>query len=266
MTNKIHDAFDQINASEEIKSSTMHFLQTQREKRHPHQTCFMWKSAAAAFLVIFVIVLGAGGYYTIKTPISYVSIDVNPSLELALNRYDRVVSATAYNEEGESILNRVKVKGESYQNAIDSLVESEALQPYLTEDSMLTFTVAANDPEKAYTILNAIENCASCQNHQGRGYTADVTSIAKAHEYGMSFGKYKAYLILSEYDNTVTTEECLNMSMAELHHQIQEHKNSSHNNENADFCEHQNSESVHEQERKHEHEQEHEQEQEHEHE
>lgn len=224
MTNKIHDAFDQIQASEEIKSSTMQFLQTQREKRHPHPTRFVWRNAAAVFLAIFVLILGAGGYYTIKIPVSYVSIDVNPSLELALNRFDRVVFATAYNEDGESILNCVKVKGESYQNAIDTLVESEALQVYLTKDSMLTFTVAANDPEKANTILNAIENCASCQNHQGRGYTADVTSIAKAHECGMSFGKYKAYLILSEYDNNVTTEECRNMSMAELHHQIQEHK------------------------------------------
>lgn len=258
MTNKIHDAFDRIQASEEIKSSTVHFLQTQREKSHPHPTRFVWRNAAAAFLAIFVLVLGAGGYYTIKTPVSYVSIDVNPSLELALNRYDRVVSATAYNEEGESILNCVKVKGKSYQNAIDTLVESEALQPYLTKDSMLTFTVAANDPEKANTILNTIENGAGCQNHEGRGYTADVASIGKAHECGMSFGKYKAYLTLSEYDSTVTTEECRDMSMAKLHHQIQKHKHNNDTSGNNDSYEHKKSqttpEQAHEQEREHEHE------------
>jgi len=226
LTNRIQDAFDNIKASKELKSSTMRFLQMEREKRSPRQVRRpVWRKTLAAACAMLVLMVGFGGYYTIQTPVAYVSIDVNPSVELALNRYDRVVSATAYNEDGEIVLDGVTVKGKLYTEAIDLIVESDAMQPYLTEDSALTFTVAAGDSNKESTILSGIENCSGCQEHGGRSYTADVNSMTEAHDSGLSFGKYAAYLVLSQYDNTVTTEDCQDMSMAEIHSQISEHEN-----------------------------------------
>jgi hypothetical protein len=44
--------------------------------------------------------LAVGGYAFYNTPINYVSFDVNPSVELGLNFFDKVVSCEACNEEG----------------------------------------------------------------------------------------------------------------------------------------------------------------------
>ena len=71
MTNRVQDAFDCIKADKDLKA----------------------------------------GYSWVQRPVSYVSIDVNPSIELALNRFDRVVYAAAYNLEGEEILNGLSLKG-----------------------------------------------------------------------------------------------------------------------------------------------------------
>jgi len=238
LTNKIHDAFDSVEANEELKSSTARFLREEREKRGGGRVRRpAWRTTFAAVCAMAALLVGVGGYYyTTRTPVSYVSIDVNPSVELALNRYDRVVSAAAYNEDGVIVLDGVDVKGELYTEAIDTIVESEAMRPYLTANATLTFTVAAGDSDKESAIMTGIENCDGCQEHGGQSYTADVTSIAAAHDRGLSFGKYAAYLVLSQYDNTITTEDCQSMSMAEIRERIREQEGGECDNEDHGTC------------------------------
>lgn len=223
MTNRIQEAFDQIEASEALKSSTLRFLQMERERRNRRVFLFGWERAVAVACAALVLCLG-GGFYTVKTPVSYISIDVNPSIELSINRFDRVVDTAFYNEEGEALLTDVQVMGLRYTEAIDAIVESEALQPYLGKKASLSFTVAAGDSEKRAAILTGIEECSGARKHHGQSYEADISSIPDAHESGLSFGKYAAYLALSQYDSTVTTEDCRGMSMGEIHQQIDSHE------------------------------------------
>lgn len=236
--NKIRDAFESIRAGEELKASTRAFLRTARQKeenRTAHRKkvghnrsifriypVFRW--AFGAICAMLIMFLGAGGYALLLEPVAYVSIDVNPSLELALNRLNLVISATAYNEDGEFILKNVSINGKSYTDAIDLLVESDVMQPYLTEDSALTFTVAAADGHKEEILLSGINNCSGCRQHGGVSFSTDINTLNTAHENGLSLGRYAAYSILSEYDDSITTEDCHNMTMAEINGLIEAHK------------------------------------------
>ncbi|MEG1196718.1 MAG: hypothetical protein RSE58_14205, partial [Clostridia bacterium] len=49
------------------------------------------------------------GAYLCKTPTSYVSMDVNPSIEYTLNLFNRVLSVRAVNEDGAEILKEVNL-------------------------------------------------------------------------------------------------------------------------------------------------------------
>ena len=40
----------------------------------------------------------------LNSPVSYISIDVNSYVELALNRFDTVVEASAYNDGGANVI------------------------------------------------------------------------------------------------------------------------------------------------------------------
>lgn len=224
MGNKIRNAFEPIKASDKMKNSTIRYLQQARTTQSPNLAAHTWQRSFAAVCAMLIIVLGIGGLYTVRTPVSYVSIDVNPSIELALNRYERVVSAKAYNEDGTVVLSGLKVNGMRYTQAIDAIVESDAMQPYLTEDSALTFTVASGNTDRETEIVTGIENSHGCSSHGGVSYTADVSSLSEAHGCGMSFGKYAAYLTLSQYDNTITAEDCHDMTMGEIHRQINAHE------------------------------------------
>lgn len=230
MTNKVHDAFDEVKASEELKASARQFLAAEREKRElaqePVHSRPVWGRTLAAVCAAFILVFGLGALFTTQQAVSFVSIDVNPSIELSLNRYDRVVSAAAYNDDGEIVLKDVSVKGKKYAEAIDEIVESKAMHPYLKKDAALTFTVAGKNSKKEAAVKKGIENCSGCRKYRAQSCTADVASIEKAHENGLSFGKYKAYLTLAEYDGTVTVDDCKNMTMAEINGRICEEKGS----------------------------------------
>ncbi len=91
--NGIQKSMENIQATEAMKQNTLQYLEAQRTKRK--RCVFRQKPYAAlryAMAVICVCIFaGAGGYSVYSRPVSYISIDVNPSIELAVNRFDRVV-------------------------------------------------------------------------------------------------------------------------------------------------------------------------------
>lgn len=224
MNNKIHDALDTVRASEALKASTKEYLRHGTQKRAVRKyRPAVYKTVLAACAMLF-LVIGIGGYSFLQTPVSYVSIDVNPSIELALNRFDRVLSATAFNKDGEAVLEGLSVKGKTYTQAIDQILACANMQSYLTGEADLVFTVAAGDGDKGNELLTGIENCSGSIKHDGHGVCADMETVASAHHNGLSLGKYTAYLKLAQYDSTVTVEDCHHMSMAQIHGLIREHE------------------------------------------
>lgn len=224
MANRIQDAFHLVEANESLKASTIQFLQSERQKRTGHTTYPARYRTIIAVCVMLFLITGINGYQFLQTPVSYVSIDINPSVELALNRFDRVVSAIAYNEDGESILAGLSVTGKKYTAAIDMIIESEAMSAYLTDQAELVFTVAANDGKKENQLRVGIANCAGGMKYGGQCFGGDIGIVTEAHEKGLSMGKYAAYLQLAEYDDTVTADDCRRMTMSEIRGLINRHK------------------------------------------
>ena len=76
-----------------------------------------WVASAAA---IVLVALG-GTAYAYYSPYYYVSLDVNPSIEYTLNRFDRVLTAKAVNEDGTEILKEVDLKNLSNHTIDDAI-------------------------------------------------------------------------------------------------------------------------------------------------
>lgn len=223
MGNRIQEAFEYVKADSALKESTKDFLAKRRgKKNNPFQSRAFYRTFAAVCTMLLLAV-GIGGYWWTQVPVSYVSIDINPSMELGLNRLERVVSATAYNPEGEEILQGLSLKGKKYTEAIDAVVESQAMRRYLTEESELVFTVAA-EGSREKEIETGVAQCSDHIKHTCHRVSADMDTVSKAHDNGMSVGKYYAYLQLSQYDSTVTLDECRHMSMEQIHGLLGEHR------------------------------------------
>lgn len=231
MTNRIQDAFDNIKADTRLKESTKQFLgekykETARSYRRPVRM-----PVVLAACTMFFLLTGIAGYSWIRIPVSYVSIDVNPSIELALNRFDRVVSVTAYNPEGAEILDGLSLQWKKYPEAIHEVIECADMRTYLTDDAELILTVAADESRKS-ELETGVKRCAAHIGHGCHDDQTDIESAFQAHECGLSIGKYNAYLELSKYDSTITTDDCKGMSITQIQELIRKYEQENVTDEN----------------------------------
>ncbi|MDE7274471.1 MAG: hypothetical protein K2N95_15700 [Lachnospiraceae bacterium] len=217
--NGIQKSMENIRATEEMKQNTLQYLEAQRAKQG--RGSFQRKPYAALRYVMAVICIfllaGAGGYAVYSRPVSYISIDVNPSIELAVNCFDRVVSAKGYNEDGQDILNHVPLKNISYQQAIDRLLQDAYYSRFLNRDSQLVVTVISEHSDAMLEQINAND---SLQALGAQTYSSDAACMDEAHQHEMSFGKYRAFLELVQYDASITVEDCHSMTMGEIQDRI----------------------------------------------
>lgn len=225
LANKIQDAFDNVKADAALRHSTMQYLAQMRRKKRPSFFPLSVPGTLAVVCTIALLAIGIGGNFWLLEPVSYVSIDINPSMELALNRFDRVISVTAYNPQGDELIKDLPLKWKKYIQAIHMITESRGLQSYLSSDEELVLTVAADSSRTE--LKSGVEQCCSHIGHGSRSVSVDVEVASNAHDNGLSVGKYSAYLQLLQYDESVTVDDCKNMSMAQIHNQIIEHEHGS---------------------------------------
>lgn len=213
--NLIRESLENIKATEELKQNTLQYLREQQQGKHRVRAHF---AHAYAMAVIGLLCLaGIGGGFAYSLPVTYISIDVNPSIELSVNRFGRVVSAEAYNDDGDGVIEQVPLRNISYMQAVNRLINDDKYNRYLEQDGVLVFTVISDRAEEILAEITADE---LSEKYEALTYTSDLSCREEAHRHEMSFGKYRTYLELLEYDEGVTIEDCHGMTMGELRSRI----------------------------------------------
>ena len=80
-----------------------------------------------------VICTAAFGYHLYYTPASYVYMDINPSVRLDLNCFERVIDVVPLNEDAEVLLSNVTVRKGSAEECMNTIVSACQEQNYLNE-------------------------------------------------------------------------------------------------------------------------------------
>ena len=85
----IKEAFDKISAEDELKARTRAFLAKKTNNYTEYRVPNVQRLAAAAACFLCLL---AGSYWLYFVPTAEISIDINPSIELGINRFDQVIS------------------------------------------------------------------------------------------------------------------------------------------------------------------------------
>lgn len=211
MPNELQKALDGVHAAEKLKHSTTTYLRGEIKRRRNRLSAAL--RYAMAGCCCFVLMSGFGGYFAFAAPVSYISVEVNPSIELALNRIDRVVSVKTYNDDGRLVMQNLNLKNRIYTDALEILLADETFLSYLANDSLLSFTVASPKEE---TLLAGIRGCRGYEQYGGECHRIDESNAKAAHHSGISVGRYDIYRELSRLDDSFTEEEGRKMSMRQL--------------------------------------------------
>lgn len=236
---RVREAFDEVKVPESVKNQTLACIEAARcaaevpvpapmgsssEKEPSPRSRFRAHgvrrvAALAACLVLAAVCLS--GYRLYAEPTAYVGIDVNPSLELSVNRFGLVVEARALNEDGRAVLDSVSLENRPYASALEALTESEGFAPYIQETSFVEVSVTSGDNRQAESLRAESDAQLAALPCAGACAVVSEGDRAAAADAGMGVGRYRAALELMEYDPNVTLEACSKMSMRELRDRIE---------------------------------------------
>lgn len=215
MHDALKEAFDQVRAEEALKERTRAFLwqKTRGYTRSAPPPGRRWIPAAACLVLLTVMLWG--GTWLYFTPTMEISVDINPSIELGVNRFDRVISVDGYNEDGQALAQLLDVKYQDFEDAIDRILENETVSTLLAGDGLLSITVVGEDDAQAARVLTRIESCTAGRENICC-YAAHAEDVETAHALGLSCGKYRMYQELQALDPDIRVDEVRGMTMREL--------------------------------------------------
>ena len=217
MHNKIKTAFNGIKADDDFKTA----LKAKANEPGKQKTHFAFykKAAVAVAACMLILCLGSIGCYLYFTPITVISVDVNPSVELGINRFDKVISLEAFNDAGEKITSSVNVTHMNYEDAIEVLLDDTDFAKHAETEGLVYVTVFGKDDEKGKAVTERLakrtEERNDVQCTRGSAKRAE-----EAHGNGLSMGKYEAYLELKERDPNVTVDDVKGLTMRQIKDRI----------------------------------------------
>ncbi|WP_185665937.1 anti-sigma-I factor RsgI family protein, partial [Clostridium saccharobutylicum] len=172
------------------------------------------------------IILGSGGgaYAYTKSPVAYVSMDINPSVELGVNAFDKVVSVEAYNEDGKKILEDTNLENYEVKNAISTLLEHAISAGYISEDgsSKIEITTSTDKQKVADKLDDSLKDVADetlDSNDVKANVETENVALARrdeARKLGITPGKLNLIQKLQELDPSATVEDYKDKSVKEI--------------------------------------------------
>ena len=181
------------------------------------------KQGLAVASVLLVLMVGLWAKIMINPAAAYVALDINPSLELAVNDAGMVIEAQGLDQEGIDLLEKVNPEKLEIYQAVALLVEGAAQSQYLNDINNVVLTtvtpvkdnVAAVDEAKLQTVVKqlaaklpapvkVVTQQATIKEHQ------------EAVNKGLSVGRYLIHQSSSDKGKKVTLEEVKSKGLGQL--------------------------------------------------
>ena len=191
----------------------------------------MKRKIALVLLAGAVLSGGVGVYAHAKTtPVAYVSVDINPSVELGVNAFDEVVSAEAYNEDGEKVLEGTDLINTNIDEAVNTVISNAVTEGYISEDgtSAIEITTTTDEEEVAAELDESLNEVAEeVLNDNEVEATVETENVAlarrdEARELGITPGKLNLIQKLQALDPTITVEDYKDSSVKEIQKKAKE--------------------------------------------
>jgi len=192
----------------------------------------MKKYAIAACVVVLLFGMSIGGYAYYKTPVAYLSLDINPSVELGVNALNYVVSATGYNTDGKTILDGQNVINFNVKDAVNKLVKSASDKGFIASDGSTIVSVISET--KNLSTASMLENYAEQGVNEAIKSTGEIVVVYKdnvdiskrdeAKKFGITPGKLNLIQELQVLDPTITIDKYKDATVTEIIKKVAEIK------------------------------------------
>ena len=154
--------------------------------------------------------------------LTYVSLRINPEIELIADADGNVVSANAVNEDGEVVLSVIELEGKSVEEAGAAFTQTADELGYLTEEKDTVYIgVESTDKDGAAELTEKLnKNVRDYFNNNGINGKVSAETLEqyadKAAEWGISTGHTKLVMRALDAHPEMSDEEVLALSVKDL--------------------------------------------------
>nr|WP_251025919.1 anti-sigma factor domain-containing protein [Bacillus sp. ISL-47] len=158
---------------------------------------FRGKAVFAAAFAIMLAVVSFLPFYQSNEVYAYMSIDVNPSIELGVNEKYQVIELVPYNEDGERIIQKIQDwKKEDIQSVTDKILFQLKDQGYLGENKEIVIAAVyteekIEEDDRLQAELIEIKKAAQKEQLEVTLFEASEEDRNTAIEKGLTTGVYK---------------------------------------------------------------------------
>ncbi|HWQ31079.1 MAG TPA: anti-sigma factor domain-containing protein [Negativicutes bacterium] len=145
-------------------------------------------SIAACFLAVIFLSTGVYAYYT---PYSYVSVDINPSMAMCLNRFERVLSVEPLTEETANFIENTKnLKNREIDEALSEILESASQKGYIDEaaENQIMLVVSSKNPKQEEELAGKVNAVAARELSKLNGNSEVTVAKTSVEKYKTALG------------------------------------------------------------------------------
>lgn len=161
--------------------------------------------------------------------LAYVTLDINPSIELAVDEDDIVVDAVTLNEDADIAYSDLNLTGKTIEDATENIVDAAIDLGYITEisdtNAVNVTSYTENDTRRENLNKKIVQNL---NNHfeLRKLYVLvlenglDDELKAKATTYGIPYGKMLLVYRAMQLDNTLVESDLVTLSIKDIQSKI----------------------------------------------
>lgn len=221
MERKMNEAFEPIEASERLKRKIKaHVRQKTLDYGRDVMRIRLQRQRMAAGLACLTLMIAGLGIWSL--PVSTIGLDVNPSVELQVNSFDRVIKLKGRNKDGVNLVSRFHVAGKPYDEAMQRILISDEMAPYLKNGSTFVITVSGSESDHTQQMLNKVvcRAYALAEDENVFCIKADSATARAAARVGLSVARYQAWRMMLQENPDLSPEAALELTVAQIREMI----------------------------------------------
>ncbi len=216
---------DSVSQTERKREMGNQKNQTESARISTRKKGWIISGAIVAFAAALMLCIGLFQLTRVNSVDAIVSIDVNPSVELLIDRNDKVLETRALNADAEKILDGMELKDVDLDVAVNALIGSMLKNGYLNDLGNAVLVSVENDNAERSSVLQQqisadISSVLKQSNHNVTVLNQEIKSDDQledfADQYGISYGKALFIYRIVEQDSTLSMEQLAGMSISRL--------------------------------------------------
>ncbi|WP_051570389.1 anti-sigma factor domain-containing protein [Paenibacillus ehimensis] len=187
--------------------------------------------SALAAAVVFGLVLFASFNGKLGSPevVAYISMDINPSIEMGIDAKENVLELRGLNDDGTKLAQEVDYKGKSLEAVTSKLLDKAEQGPLANQEAEIVIASTVVEPKSQVSDAGIAEKLrkqvtkhiqeahpTKVEAYQVAAFAAPQEVREVASQNGVSMGKYTVYLNAKSNGESVTLDELKRESVLQI--------------------------------------------------